>query len=178
MPEYHSTYKLTIKFNGIFDFSGLYRVSHDWMINQGYYFEEKLYKHKVPSPAGAEQDIEWEGWIKATEYIKYWIYMYIKLFDLKEIEVIKDGEKKKLYKARMIIEISGDVELDYTNRFGSSRFGLALRNFMHKHVWKHTEGRIGSIWWDELYYRTFKLHQVIKEFLDMESKGNAYYDMW
>jgi hypothetical protein len=172
------TNKLTIKFNGIFDFNGLYKVAHDWIVNQNYYFEEKLYKHKVPTPAGAEQDIMWEGWRKVNEYVRYWINVYIKLFDLKEIEVIKEGKKKKLYKARMFIEISGKVELDYSNRFGNSLFGIMLRNFMHKHVWKYTEGRISSIWGDELYYRTLKLHQVIKEFLDMESKGNAYYDMW
>ncbi len=40
------------------------------------------------------------------------------------------------------------------------------------------EGAAGTVWWDEMQYKLHKFHTVVKEFLDMESKGNAYYEVW
>ena len=33
---------------------------------------------------------------------------------------------------------------------------------------------IETIYYDEIYYRTYRLHKIIKDFLDMEAKGNEY----
>lgn len=165
-----------LQYDGIFDFDGLYKLMHDWIVDRNYYFEEKLYRHKVPTPAGAEQHIVWEAWRKVNEYAKYWINIYMILRDAKEIEVVKKGEKKKLTKAKLIIIFEGKVELDYSKRFGKSALGHYLNDFLLSYVWK-PEKEV-SMWWDELYYRIYKLHRAAKDFLDMETKGNDYYDMW
>jgi len=173
------TSRLVLKYNGIIDFDKLYRIMYDWIVDQGYYFEEKLYKHKIPTQAGAEDHMVWSGWKKQTEYVKYWIHVYIILWETKEIEVIKNGEKKKLLKTKMQIEMQGVIELDQSKRFGGSRLAMNLKNFLNKYVLSQTtEGIIGSVWWDEMQYKLHKFHTIIKEFLDMESKGNAYYDVW
>jgi len=164
-----------LKINGIFDFDGLYRVMHDWFGEMKYYFEEILYKHKVPSPSGAEEHIKWTGWRKVTEYIKFNIYIYIILRDMKEIEVIKNGQKKRLTKARMTMEFSGNVEVDYTNRFQNSPFFRNLFHFFNDYVMKK---RIDTLYTDQLWYRIIKLYTVAKEYLEFETKSNAYYDMW
>ena len=167
-----------IKYDGIFDLDKLYMVIQQWIIDQGFYFEEATVKHKVPSPAGAEKDYDFTGWRKINEYVKFHIRAYIKAYTLKDIEVIKEGKKRKLTKARLKIYIMGEVELDYNDRFEKNRFLLSLRAFYHKYIIKEDEGVIGGVWWDQLYYHVFKLHAIIKEHLDMESKSNAYYDMW
>ena len=165
-----------LKFNGIFDFDGLYKVMYNWFNGMSFYFEEGLYKHKVPTPAGAEQDIEWSGWRKITEYTKYWIRLYIKLYDMKEIIVIKDGQKKKLTKARLMIEFYPSVELDYQARFSKeNRLALQLQDFYHKFIIKKN---IQNIWEDQIWYYTLKLYTIIKEYMDFEAKGNVFYDMW
>ena len=66
-----------IKFNGIFDMDGLYRLMHDWFVDRGYYLEEWRYKHKVPSPSGAEQTINWSAWRKVNAYV-LWDQFYKK----------------------------------------------------------------------------------------------------
>ena len=167
-----------IRYDGIFDLDSLYKLIQKWFVDQGFYFEEVAFKHKVPSPAGAEQDYDFRGWRKISEYVKFNIRVFIKLYNLKDIEVIKEGKKKKLSKAVLKISIKGEMELDYKNRFEKNNFLKALRNFYNKYILKEEEGVIGGIYWDQLYYRLFKLHAAIKEHLDMESKGNAYYDMW
>lgn len=165
-----------LKFNGIFDFDGLYKVMHDWLVDRQYYFEESLYKHKVPTPAGAEQHIKWDCWRKVNAYVKYWINIYFILRDMKEVEVIKDGERKKLTKARLLIVFGGKVELDFSKRFPHNRLAKNLMDFLINYIWKPE--KVVSMWWDELYYRIYKFQRVVKEYLEMESKGNAYYDMW
>jgi hypothetical protein len=164
-----------VKINGIFDFEGLYRAMHDWFIDMKYYFEENLYKHKVPSPAGAEQHIRWSGWRKIDAYIQFNIFIYIILRDMKEIEVIKNGKKRRLTKARMTMEFRGRIDADYSGRFSSTPFLRKLFEFYNNHVIKK---RIGSIYEDQLYYRILKLQTVAKEYLDFETKSNTYYDMW
>jgi len=165
----------TLKINGIFDFETVYRAMHGWFVEQKYYFEEKLYKHKVPSPAGAEEHIRWEGWRKITDYVKFNIQIYIIMWDMKEIEVIKNGEKKKLTKARMKIEFNGDVETDYQDAFGKTPFLVKLREFYNEFVMKK---RIDTIYTDQLYYMILKLYTVAKEQLEFETRANMYYDMW
>lgn len=165
----------TLKINGIFDFDGLYKVMHDWFVDMKYYFEEVLYKHKVPSAAGAEEHIKWEGWRKVDEYAKFNIKVYIILWDMKEIEVIKGGQKKKLTKARLKIEFDGNVEVDYAKRFQKSFFLKKLFDFYNEYVLKK---RISTVYEDQLYYRILKLYTVAKEYLELETKSNSYYDMW
>lgn len=173
------TPKLVIKYDGIFDFDGLYKTASGWIIGQGYRFAETSVKHKIPTPAGIELEYVWTAWRKHNVYTKYWILMLVKFYDMKELDVIKDGEKKRLTKARILIEMNGELEFDWTKRFGGNRFVQQLNDFLqHQILMKPMEGVIGSMWWDELYYRTYKLHNIIKEYLNMEGKGNAYFDMW
>tara|TARA_Y100000310_G_C20517680_1_gene732025 strand:- start:452 stop:985 length:534 start_codon:yes stop_codon:yes gene_type:complete len=164
-----------IRLDGIFDFKGLYEVMHSWFVDRGYFFEETLYKHKVPSPAGAEQTIEWSGWKKVNEYIKYWIEVHIKIRDMKQLEVVKEGEKRILTKGRLRIEFDAHVEADYANRFNGSKFLQKLQDIYLKYIIKSD---LDFIYTDQLWYVAYKLHRVTKEFLDFDTKGNAFYDVW
>lgn len=164
-----------LKLSGIFDFDGLYQIMHEWFVDQKYYFEETLYKHKVPSPAGAEEHIRWKGWRKITEYVMFTIEVTIILYDMKEIEVIKNGQKKKLTKARLTIDYSGYVDADYGNRFSKTPFLKKMAEFFNDYVMKK---RIDTLYTDQLYYMILKLYTIAKEYLEFETKSNSYYEMW
>jgi hypothetical protein len=161
---------LTIKYKGLFDFNVLYNVMVQWLKSRKYLFIEKSYKHKVPSPLGAEQEIEFAAERKVTELLMEKIGIEMKLWDMTEVEVIKDGLTKKLTNARIRIIIKGSLVLDYEDRYKKSKvakfaFGMYLK-FFGKH-------EIGA-WWDQLSYRMHKLHEIIKQELDMQSKGYEY----
>ena len=164
-----------IKYDGIFDWEGLYHLIYRWFVSRNYYFEETSIKHKTPSPLGAEVKMEMSGWRKTTPYVKEWVTIFFIFYDMREVEVIKDGKKKKLTKGKVIMEIHGYVETDWQNRWGTTQFGQYLKEFYDKFFIKKD---LENIWWDRLYYIMYKLHTEIKTFLDMEAKENAYYDMW
>ena len=164
-----------IKFNGIFDFNGLMQAMRNWIVDQGYEFHETSVKHKVPSPVGAEQEFVWWGWRKVNSYVKYHIDIFFHLWELHDVEVVREGKKEKLQSARMQIEMSGRCELDWSNRFAGSKFLQALADFYNNYVIRKN---IDLVFTDQLYYRIYKLQQLVKEYLEFETKTSAYEDMW
>lgn len=164
-----------IKYRGIFDCEGLFRKIYDWLLHQDYEVYEKKYKHKVPDPRGAEDEITLSGWRRVNGYVKFKLDVDFHLWDMKYVDVIRNGIKKKLVQARIKILLHPTVELDYSNRFSGNKFLVGLQDFYNKYI---IRGDIQNVWEDELWYRTLKLHRVIKDFLDMETRTNASEGRW
>ena len=158
-----------IRYTGIFDYDKLYRDMAAWYGMWGYELQENTHKHKVPLPTGVEQEIKWTGWRKVNEYVRFWVKTHIHGYELKDVEVVKDGVKKKMTKGRLQIIVGGTMDLDYSDRFKGPVAEL-IQGLLHNYVWKK---KIENSWADELYYRIYKLHEVIKESLNMETAYNA-----
>jgi len=170
-PTTIPTNKLTIRYKGLFDFDGLYNAIVQWMKARRFWFHETKYKHKVPSPLGAEQEITFTGDKKVTDFYMHAITVDLHLWDMTEVEVVQKGIKKTLTNARLQIDIQGTLFLDWEKRWETSTFWVAVRDWWLKYIMRR---EIESIWYDEIYYRTYRLHKIIKDFLDMEAKGYEY----
>jgi hypothetical protein len=164
-----------IRFKGVINYDGLFKVIRQWFVDAGYEFHQTALKHKIPSPAGAEQEVKLNGWRKINEYTKFDIALFFKIYDIRDVEVVKEGKKQKLKHIRMNLEITPSVELDYSKRFGGSRFLQYLHEFYMKYIVKE---EISTIAEDQLWYIALKLHNTIKEYLDFEAKTNAYEGVW
>ena len=164
-----------IKYRGIFDIQGLMRAMQQWIVNQGYEFHEVSVKYKVPTPLGAEPEFGWWAWRKVNEYIKFHIDVYFHYWEVKDVEVIRNGKKEKSTRAAVQIEIRGRTELDWQNRFGGSRFSQALGDFYNRYIIRKD---LDLYWTDQLYYRLYKLHKVAKDYLEFETKANAFEHVW
>ena len=162
---------LIIRYKGLFDFDGLYYLMVQWLKQRRYWFHEIDYKHKVPTPYGAEQEIKWEAEKKINDYMKYRIGIFLHTWDQTEVEVIKDGEKKTLTSARIEITFDGTIEIDYEKRMSKSRVWAAIADVYYKYFLKED---IESIHYDTMYYRLQRLHSMVKKFLDMGAKGYEY----
>ena len=68
---------MVIKHNGIFDMQHLFHAMHDWFESSGYEFHERQAKHKVPSPAGSEEEYRWFAEMDITEYVKFTIAIFM-----------------------------------------------------------------------------------------------------
>lgn len=157
---------IRVKYRGVFDYDNLMHSMRQWIVDSGYEFEELQYKHKVPSPAGYEQEIRWRAWRKVTGYVRYSIFIFFHIWDIKDLDVIKDNKKVKMWSGRVMIEINGLVELDWAGYFekGNSKFLLGLRDWIHKFFMFN---KIMGGYTDEHYYRMYKLHLVAKQALGM-----------
>ena len=171
MPKLNAVGRHVIRYKGLFDFDGLYNLIAAWMKARGYWFQEKVYKHKVPLPTGAEQEISFTGSKDITEFYRHNMALDFHLWDMTEVEVEVKGVKKTLTSARMEIIITGDLEVDYQGRFEKKKFLQELRNFLMKYIIKE---EMEGVYADELRYRLYKLHTAIKEYLDMQAQGSEY----
>ena len=160
---------ITIRYNGILDFDGFYAAVHDWAKSNGYMWHESSFKHKVPSSEGAEQEIAWQLTNKVTDFIKYNIIFTIHMWEVKDVPA--EGRKKPLMRARLYIIINGEIEYDWQGRFKGSKLAKLLGKWYDKlpHL-----NPVETVYYDQLYYRIWNLHSVIKKYLDMQSSKNAY----
>ncbi len=161
----------TIRYSGIFDWDGLYLAIADWFKRYRYFFHEETYKHKVPSPFGAEQELDWWGEIEVNEYIKFKIRVEFHIWDMTEVEIVKDGKKKLLTNARIQIKLSGVLTRDFQGKFDKNKWTKALRTFYNEYMFRRL---FESGYSDMLYYRMWNLHTYIKKYLDMQTAWNEY----
>ena len=165
---------ISLKYKGVFDFGALYKMVRSWFAEREFDFEEGRYKHKEKD-VGAEIELNWYAYRSVTEFFQERIDMHFHMWDIKEVEIIKNGKKKKVFKGRLMVEVKGIVELDYNNQFEGSYAREKWRTFLADFVYRR---EIDTIWGDRLWYVAHKLQQRIKLFLQMESHSDVYDDMW
>ena len=91
-----------VKYKGIYSWTGLYDLMHKWFTAREFEFHEKLYKDKT-SPELSETEVKWWAIRKVSGYIMYRIEIFFHLWNLKEIEVVKEG-KEPVIKPRAYVE--------------------------------------------------------------------------
>ena len=163
---------LMLRYKGVFDFDGLYKMMHAWLISKRFEFHETNYKDKVSTPFGNELEVKWTGEKKVNEFVKQKIVIEFHLWDFAEVEVIKDGRKMKMTKSRMEIKFTPSLLLDYNEKFTKGNgFEKALGRFYVDKV----------IYWDwqfkyagNLESATYDLHTRVKKYLNLDSAFNAY----
>jgi len=163
--------QITLRYNGVFDFDSLYAEVTEWAKTYGYMWHESSFKHKVPGPEGAEQELAWQLTKKVTEFIKYDILFTIHMWEVKDVPV--EGRKNPLMRARLYLIINGTIEYDWQKKFGGSKFTQLLGKWYMKlpHM-----NPIETVYFDQLYYRIWNLHAQIKKYFDMQAKKHPYKD--
>jgi len=117
---------LKIRYKGLFDWGGLYRLVWNWLLKREFRVHEKRYKDKIKSALGNELEVNVWGEKEVTEYYKYKVTVYYHLWDVKEIPVIINGKKVMRMRGRMHIELNAEVITDWQGRYKSDE------NFIHK----------------------------------------------
>ena len=162
---------LIVRYSGIYDYEGLIVLIVTWLKQRKFWFKESTVKHKVPSPLGAEEERKFEAERKVDGYRKEVINIYFHLWEMINLEVMDKGKKKLLTQARMEIRLSGSVILDYQNKWEKSELHLKIRDFIHAHIYTR---KVLDAYCDDLYYRIVKLHNLIKEYLGMQTKSREF----
>ena len=164
-----------IRYKGIFDLNELYKIIHDWLISRGYQVHESKYKTISLQSGGKERTFDWNAHRKVTDFVMYWINLHFQFQDATAIEVVKDGQKKTLYKGLVMIRIVHTVELDFSERMSRSKLHQSILKFMQTVMWRK---KIDTLWEDKLRFKCYELMNIIKESLDFMTKGNEHYDVW
>lgn len=155
-----------IKHKGVFNLSEILQGIIGFLEKDAFKVHYPKHKYKVPSPKGGEHEIKIYGERKINEYVKFKIDVFMRVFDFKEVEMLKEGKKVMMNTGRIAVEISGSMTLDFENRFGGNKFLQALQDFYHKHI-IHRD--IGDVWEDDLMLKIVNLGKLIREKCQQEA---------
>jgi len=162
-----------IRYSGVFDFDGLYKLIHGWLndhCSPNGEVIETPYKHKMTG-RGAEVELTISGERNQTEFVKYKFSVDIHIWNMTDVEVVKDGKKQKLNKGRFILSVTATCVFDWQKQFEGKPFYIRLFNLLRNTILKTY---ISFMYLGDAYYEAYKLHTEIKKFLGMETAYSAY----
>ncbi|MEK6968726.1 MAG: hypothetical protein AABX51_08960 [Nanoarchaeota archaeon] len=159
-----------LKYSGLIDSEALYKLIIRWFEEREFEIWEQFYKHKPP-----EIEIRWEAQKKIDIFRMHRVNVHMHFHDVKEVNIEKEGVKKKLWNTRCRVWIWPEIVTDYPDVFGDRKFTTGFEKkllyFLNRYLLRR-DVELREI--DVLYYELWGLHAQIKAFFDMEAKGNAY----
>jgi len=155
-----------LKYKGVFDYNKLSNILIQWMRDQKYDFTESVHKHKMSCPHGFEIEREINGMKKIDENYMHRAMIAIHMWDAFEVDAVKDGQKVKLWNARIEVILGFAIDYDYANKWETSPFMEKLRNFYCEYIIKK---EIIIKHADPTYYKMLALHTKLKKFFEMET---------
>ena len=157
--------EIALRRKGIFDMEGMLEAIKEWLEEQYYNYYEPEYSREPD-----EIEIEIYGTLKLNEYVQYRIDILVRGWELKEVEVVREGKKHKMIDGRIAIDISGTMTLDWQKRFKGNKVMQAAQDFYHRYIIRKT---IHDVWLHHLHLKVLELGHVLQDKLEFEAVKEA-----
>jgi len=154
-----------VKFDGIFNFSEIYKFVYTLLGDYEYKIEERVYTEKS-KPNGKEIEIFWIAKRKISDYFRFRINVNWLILGMSDIEVQKDGVKVKVNKGSLEIKFTAYLEKDYEQRWENNAAVKFLRGLYDRYIIK---SRIET-YEDKIKEETDEFIAQAKAFLAIEAK--------
>lgn len=160
----------TVKHRGFFDYSKVQQAIRQWYVDDDYdTFDFKAYKQKFPTPTGTEHEVEITGSKKVTEYVKFRIDVFMRVYNMRDVELVQGGKKVRMQEGQVQVEVRPFLTLDWQFRFEGRgvwrKFLKSLEQFYNKYIIKY---KIGDYWEDMILAKSGQLAGVIRSALGQE----------
>ena len=165
MSELDIVFNGKVKQRGIFDFQELYNFTYNWFVDKDYLITEKVYTEKAKED-GKEVEIEWEAKRKISDYFRFVIKVNWRILGMKDVEVMREGDKVKINKGYPEIKVRAILEKDYEHRWEGNAFLKFLRGVYDRYI---IIGRIEK-YEEKIYEETDEFLSQVKAFLALEGK--------
>tara|TARA_Y100000310_G_C20501570_1_gene724260 strand:- start:254 stop:850 length:597 start_codon:yes stop_codon:yes gene_type:complete len=164
--------KFTLKYKDIFDMKAFYESLHEWFLEHGWSdLEEgkdrweRIYKEKIGQGGAKEIVIHWKVTRDAEDApFRYYLDLHFHCVALIKTEVIKDGEKIKVDKGEVEMEISPKLEKLYETSFAENSFLKRITNIFTKRIYNKSVGEKKK----ELYQEAYVLNNFIKQWFKLK----------
>ncbi len=141
MAERDLIKKETLEFEGLFDFPGFYGFANNWLKDERYGVDEERY---VEGVSGNERKltIEWKASKKISDFFKIEHKINFMIFNLTDVEVEIDGEKKKMNKGKIETSVKAGLVSDPDSKWDRSPFLRFWREIYSKYI---ISGRVDAM---------------------------------
>ncbi|MBW3018720.1 hypothetical protein KY329_00860 [Candidatus Woesearchaeota archaeon] len=152
-----------IKHRGFFDLQAVLKAI------QGFFMRDDYVPHWEQVKVRSNQyEVIFYAEKKETEWVKFRFDLHIWVYDLKKVEIVKEGKKVKMDDGKFICEIDPTLILDWQDRFEAKTFagfvGM-LKDLYFKYIMKKD---IGDYWDDVLCIKSAQLAKIIQQKLGQE----------
>ncbi len=152
-----------IRKKGVIDFYALYELVPDFFFTRRFFIQERQFKQKKGTARGKEFEIIWFITRKIDEYKKYEGEVYIYIDNAVEVEIEKDGKKKKMFKGDAHIRLQMAIRNDWQEKW-TGPFKSRLKKFYEGYIIdEELRARVA-----EMYNTMFELSEKIKQTLEIE----------
>jgi hypothetical protein len=155
-----------LKYRGNFDFDGLYKFCQQWLESRDYDFYFDLVKDKPPY-----LKYKMTGRKKLNFYCMVLIYLEFLMWDVKEVEIIKDNQKKHMMNGFIKISFSAGFITDYDGDFEKSPGLKKIESFLNNYIFYH-ENLLK--YFDYMDYHLYDFMTDVKKYMGMQSGQNAW----
>lgn len=166
MTEKNVVFSSKIGYDGIFSFPDFYKFCYGFLSDDlGFLTIEDAYKEKISGDA-KELEVKWKSTNKIDDYFMHEIKIEFRIFNMKNIEVEKEGGRKKMNKGIVEIKVKGTVITDYRGEYTTSPVRRFMRNVYEKWI---IPSRIEKVE-EKLFGDCDEFLKQAKAYLDLEGK--------
>jgi hypothetical protein len=133
MAEKDLVIREKIDHSGLFDFPALYSFAHSWFKDGGYGVTEVKYSEKTEENKRDIQ-IEWKAAKSYSDYFRVEHVIAFEISGLVEVEAEIDGEKRKMNKGKISIDVKGNLIRDPESKWDNSVFSRFWRDVYNKYI--------------------------------------------
>ncbi len=154
-----------VRYVGPFDFEELYRHLYEWLEWRGYDIREKKYKDKVKPkrPIQRELEIDWWAFREVDEYTRFKYDIRFRIINVKEIEVKRDGETRKIWQADIDVLIYAYMQLDKDDRWEENTMLHFFKKLFETYIYKGQYDK----WEETLYWEALAFKDEVKALLNL-----------
>jgi len=131
--EKEEVIKERLDHTGIFSFADFYSYAALWMKDNKYGVAEEKYSEKLSGNA-KNISIEWKATKDVSDYFKNEIQIKIDGEKLVEVEAEIEGEKRKMDKGKILMEIKAITIRDPQGKWESTPFYRFLKDFYNRYI--------------------------------------------
>ncbi len=133
MAEKDMVIKEKVESSGLFNFSSFYSFAHTWFRDENYGVMEERYIEKV---SGSSRDllIEWVATKFLSDYFKIEQKIKFEVKGLTEVEVEIDGQRKKMNKGSVMVEVKGTLVMDHLSKWDINPTYKFMRSIYNKYI--------------------------------------------
>ena len=154
--------QLKLNYEGLFNFNELYKLVDAFFFEKGYDRME-FRNDEVVTPDGKQLLIELRPWKKTTTYSKNIVKIRFYVFDLKDVEIEKEGVKIKLSQGKVMFIFDGYLESDYDNKWEAKPMFFLIRTIFDKYIFRAHFNKFEKWLVNDVY----DIHGRVQKFLNL-----------
>lgn len=152
-----------LDFEGLFDIKELYHVFDSWFQENGYDKREYANLEKMTSKG---KYVEWDlrPWRTMSDYNRFEMKIQVRISEIMDVVVEKDGVKKKLSKGKINMIFQAWLQTDIEGLWDSK----PLFYFIHQIFDKYLYRSVGKKMEEDLVYDVKMVRKMISTYLNID----------